>query len=120
MQPERVLAIDAVTAAVKQAMPAYRACACTVRDRARALMLESHALLVPTLELEQKGALTGKNQEGTAFVTARLAASAATVRDMVIDAWRASVDMGVGYPMIVLRDIESGTRILTRDDFGRD
>jgi hypothetical protein len=30
------------------------------------------------------------------------------------------VGMGVGYPMISVRDIESGTRILTRDDFGRD
>ena len=41
-------------------------------------------------------------------------------RDMIVDAWRASVGMGVGYPMIAVRDIESGRRILTRDDFGRD
>ena len=29
-------------------------------------------------------------------------------------------DMTVGYPVIPLRDIESGKHILTRDDFGRD
>ena len=45
---------------------------------------------------------------------------AAAARDMIVDAWRASVGMGVGYPMISVRDIESGKRILTRDDFGRD
>lgn len=39
---------------------------------------------------------------------------------MVVDAWRASEDMGVGYPVIAVRDIEAGTHILTRDDFGRD
>lgn len=106
--------------AVKRATAPYRACACTIRDRARAIMLESHALLVPTLELEQKGAFGARNEAGVAFVTARLAASASMARDMIVDAWRASADMGVGYPVVALSEIESGKRILTRDDFGKD
>lgn len=107
---------DAVLAAV----PAYRACVCTIQDRVRAVILGSHREVVPFYELEKAGAFTNGDQEGTAFAAARLAAGAAAARDMIVDAWRASVGMGVGYPMIAVRDIESGRRILTRDDFGRD
>jgi hypothetical protein len=107
---------DAVLAAV----PRYHACLCTIQDRARAVILGSHREVVPFYELEKAGAFTNGNPTGAAFATARLAAGAAAARDMIVDAWRASVGMGVGYPMISVRDIESGTRILTRDDFGRD
>lgn len=107
-------------AAVLQTVPAYRACSCTIQDRARAVILGSHREVVPFYELEKAGAFTDGNAAGTAFATARLAAGAAATRDMIIDAWRASADMGVGYPMISVRDIENGKRVLTRDDFGRD
>jgi len=98
----------------------YRACNCSIQDRVRALILESHDMVVAFYELEQKGAFANPSEAGVAFATARLAAGAATLRDMIVDAWRASADMGVGYPMILVRDIEAGKRILTRDDFGRD
>jgi hypothetical protein len=106
--------------AVKQAVAPYRACSCSISDRMRSLILASHAEVVPLYELEQKGAFTDGNPDGIAFVTGRLAESASVMRDMVVDAWRASADMGVGYPAISVRDIEAGKHILTRDDFGRD
>ncbi len=105
---------------VKRTTRPYRACVCTIWDRTRALMLESQAMVVPLYELEQKGAFSSNNPPGVAFAAERLAAAASAARDMVVDAWHASLDMGVGYPEIKLRDIESGKRILTRDDFGRD
>ena len=107
-------------AAVLQTVPAYRACVCMIQDRARAVILGSHREVVPFYELEKAGAFTDGNASGIAFAVSRLAAGAAATRDMVIDAWRASADMGVGYPMISVRDIESGKYVLTRDDFGRD
>ena len=107
-------------AAVLHAIPAYRSCICTIQDRARAVILGSHREVVPFYELEKAGAFTDGNASGIAFAVSRLAAGAAATRDMIIDAWRASADMGVGYPMISVRDIESGKRVLTRDDFGRD
>ncbi len=106
--------------AVKRAVAPYRACACTIQDRTRAILLESQAQVVPLYELEQKDTFKGHNEAGTAFVTQRLAAGAAMTRDMIVDAWRASAVLGVGYPEIKVRDIESGARILMRDDFGRD
>lgn len=45
------------------------------------------------------------SQAGVAFATGRLADSASVLRDMIVDAWRASADMSVGYPPISVRDI---------------
>ncbi|MFI4998432.1 MAG: S1/P1 Nuclease [Reyranellales bacterium] len=106
--------------AVKQATAPYRSCLCSIRDRARAIILESHAMVVPLYELQLQGAFAGRTEAGIAFATARLAAGAAATRDMIVDAWRTSADMAVGYPEIKVREIESGRHILTRDDFGRD
>jgi hypothetical protein len=106
--------------AVKAATVPYRACSCTIWDRMRTLILASHAEVVPLYELEQKSGFTVGNPDTIAFVTARLADSSSALRDMVVDAWRGSLDMTVGYPLIPMRDIESGKHILTRDDFGRD
>jgi hypothetical protein len=105
---------------VKSVTAPYRACSCSVEDRARSLIQASHAAVVPLYERDLEGAFADGNEAGIAFVTARLASSAAVLRDMVVDAWHASADMGVGYPMISVRDIEAGRHILTRDDFGRD
>jgi hypothetical protein len=105
---------------VKAAVAPYGACTCSIWDRMRSLILASQAQVVPLYELEQKGAFTDGNPAGIAFVTGRLADSASVLRDMIVDAWRASEDMGVGYPAISVRDIEAGKHILTRDDFGRD
>ncbi len=106
--------------AVRAMVPRYRACSCSIQDRIRALILETHVMVVPLYELEQKQAFAGRNEAGAAFVSQRLAAGAGALRDMIVDAWRASVDMGVGYPEIKVRDIEAGRHVLTRDDFGRD
>ncbi|HEY4169221.1 MAG TPA: hypothetical protein VGM96_20690 [Reyranella sp.] len=105
---------------VKEAVAPYRACTCSIWDRMRSLLLASQAQVVPLYELEQKGAFADGNPAGIAFATARLADSASVLRDMIVDAWRASENMAVGYPPIPLHDIEAGRHILTRDDFGRD
>jgi hypothetical protein len=106
--------------AVNRAVRPYRSCVCSIQDRARMVILESHAELVPLFELERKGAFRGGEPAGIAFATGRLAAGAAAARDMIVDAWRASADMGVGYPAISVRDVETGKHVLSRDDFGRD
>jgi hypothetical protein len=105
---------------VKNVAAPYRACTCSIQDRTRMLIEASHAAVVPLYELDLKGAFIDGNEAGIAFVVTRLADSASVLRDMIVDAWRASTDMGVGYPMISVRDIEAGRRILARDDFGRD
>jgi hypothetical protein len=107
--------------AVKAAVPPYKPCGCTIQDRAREEIQASFREVVPFYELELKGAFRDNGTpEGAAFATARLAAGATSLRDMIVDAWRASADILVGYPPVNVRDIETGKHILTRDDFGSD
>jgi hypothetical protein len=105
---------------VKREMAPYQACTCTIWDRMRAVILDSHRTIIPYFELEKQGAFQGDAKVGIAFTNTRLASGASAVRDMVVDAWRASVDANVGYPVIKLRDIEDHKVVLQRDDFGRD
>jgi hypothetical protein len=42
------------------------------------------------------------------------------VRDLILDAWLASANAPVGYPMVNVRDIESGKIRATRELFGAD
>jgi hypothetical protein len=105
---------------VKHEMAPYHACSCTIWDRMRAVILESHRAVPTFYELEKQGAFGGEAKAGIAFTNTRLASGASAVRDMVVDAWRASATIGVGYPMIPVSDIETGRHILQRDDFGRD
>jgi hypothetical protein len=51
-------------------------------------------------------------------VTARLAAVATAVRNMIAEAWLDSANTPIGYPMVNVRDIESGKVRATREPFG--
>lgn len=55
-----------------------------------------------------------------AFTTTRLAARAQSVRDMIVQAWEESANTPIGYPMVNVRDIESGKIRATRAMFGAD
>ena len=105
---------------VKSLVPAYDACACSIWDRSYKLILESNKFVVPMYELDKKGAFKAAAPEAIALVSSQLSLGAAAVRDMVIDAWKASADMSVGDPVVSMRDILSGKHILRRDDFHYD
>jgi hypothetical protein len=51
---------------------------------------------------------------------ARLAAGATALRNMIVDAWVDSAQTPVGYPMVNVRDIESGKVRAPRELFGAD
>jgi hypothetical protein len=98
----------------------YRPCSCPIEDRAKALLLASLAQVEPLYALEKDGGLKPRDPRGIGFTSARLAAGAAAVRDMIVDAWLASADAPVGYPMVNVRDIESGKIRATRELFKGD
>ena len=54
------------------------------------------------------------------FVTQRLAAGAAELRDQIVDAWNSSATWTVGFPLIKVADIESGAVHVTRTSFWSD
>lgn len=106
--------------AVKARVAPYRACNCTIWDRARTLILDSHKFVVPMYELDKRGAFVAADADAVDLVTSQLAVGAAAVRDMVIDAWAASADLMVGDPPVRMHDILTGARILRWDDFHYD
>jgi len=99
---------NVAAADIEKAMSPYRNCACGVEQRTIALLRASAGKLVPLYELEKAGAFATASPAGRAFVVERLAAGAAELRDMILDAWRASDDATVGYPEVRVRDVESG------------
>lgn len=107
-------------ASVKDSVRPYQPCQCSIEDQVKSLISTSQAQVVPLYELEQQGAFIGHNEMGIRFATARLALGATALRDMIVDAWAASADMGVGYPMTKVRDIERGQIAPTKKMFGAD
>ncbi len=107
--------------AVAAAMPAPRDCGCPLPARLRQYLLASQAQVVPLYELEQRGGFGGAaSAEGRDFVTARLAAGAAELRDLVVLAWRESASEKVGYPPQPVAEMAAGRLAMHRGMFWRD
>ena len=105
---------NADRAAVAAGVGPYAECKCGIEDRTRAHLLATLAQLEPLYALEKDGGLKNGDQRGITFANARLSAGAQMVRDMLVDAWAASADTPVAYPMVNVRDIESGKVKATR------
>jgi hypothetical protein len=106
-------------AAVLAMVKPYQCCP-PIEDQTRELLVDSFGEVNWFYMLEKDGAFTKRDPRGIAFATARLAASATTLRNMIVDAWREADVTGVGYPMVKVVDIESGKVRATRDLFGAD
>lgn len=89
-------------------MRGYADCQCPIEDRTANYIAASVQKIEPLYAMEQQHGFEDGKAEGAAFVTERLSAGAAELRDMIVDAWRASAAMKVGYPPLSLEDIQSG------------
>lgn len=98
----------------------YQPCGCSIEKKSKDLLLASLAQVGALYALEKEGGFRRGDQRGVAFATTRLAAGAAAVRDMIVMAWEESAEAAVGYPMVNVRDIESGAVRVTREMFGTD
>jgi len=68
--------------------------------------------------IEAAGGIDAHSPEATGLVLDRLAAGAAEMRDLIVEAWVASGSASVGYPPIPVRDIESGAVTPSRANLG--
>jgi hypothetical protein len=109
----RFVTADRVAAAVRP----YRDCQCPIEERTRKYLETTWTMVVPLYELERAGGFAEGDRRGADFLIQRLAAGAGEVRDMIVDAWRASAEAMVGYPEVNVRDIESGKIPLRRGPF---
>jgi hypothetical protein len=105
---------------VAAAVALYGDCKCAIDQKARELLMASLGQVVPLYALEKEGGFRKGDQRGIDFATARLALGAQFARDMIYDAWVASADGMVGYPMVNVKDIEGGKVRATRELMGAD
>lgn len=97
----------------------YADCGCGVRARTAAYLTASQAQVIALYGLEAEGGFADKvSPASRAFVLGRLAAGSNQLRDMIVDAWRASAQATVSTPAIRVADIETGKVVLTRKMFG--
>ena len=96
-------------AAVKARMAPYRDCQCQIEARTGQYLMGGVKLVEPLYALEKAGGFKEGDPRGAAFMTDRIAAASAELRDMIVDAWNASARMSVGYPSAVpASDFEAG------------
>ena len=75
----------------------------------------------PLYQLEKAGGMVETDPRAKAFVQARIAAGAAALRDLVVDAWSASANGTIGYrPEISVADVASGKADPWNDLYGKD
>ena len=98
----------------------YLDCKCGIEDQTKGLLLATLGQLGQLYALEKAGGFKKGDRRGIAFATSRLADGATALRNMIVDAWLNSADMSIGYPMVNVRDIESGKVRMTRELFGAD
>jgi hypothetical protein len=104
---------------VAPSLKPYRDCACAIQARTLAYLTASRAQVIPLYDLEAQGAFADRvTPASRAFVLTRLAAGSNELRDMIVDAWRASAGANVSIPVLKVADIESGKVKLTRKMFG--
>lgn len=71
-------------------------------------LLATHRQVVPFYTLEKAGGFVRGDRRGAAFAADRLAAGASELRDLIVNAWRASAGLKVGWPSVRVADVEAG------------
>jgi hypothetical protein len=94
--------------AVRAAMAPYRDCQCDIAAWTRAYLTATNAKVTPFYDLQKAGGFTPGDARGVAFAAQQLAAGASALRDLVVDAWRASATGRVGWPAIGVAEVEAG------------
>ncbi len=95
----------------------------SIEQRVPLYLAETLAQVVPTYQAAKD---TGDDNYRTAqpvelaIVTQQLAAGVAELRDEITDAWRQSEHVTVGFPLVQVKDIESGAVTVTPATFGAD
>jgi len=80
-----------------------------LRLRVPAYLKATLAQVTPFYVLEKAGGFADSDARGGAFVTARLAAAASELRDLIVLAWRDSGDDAIGWPAVKVNEVEAGT-----------
>ncbi len=102
-----------IEADVESRMRPYRHCETSLQACVQENFIATAALVAKPYAFEKAGALDIATPEAKDFAAARLADGASTLRDMVVDAWRASREVSLGYKVKTpVTDYEAGKAIM--------
>ncbi|GAC1659625.1 MAG: hypothetical protein NVS4B13_04990 [Candidatus Elarobacter sp.] len=103
---------------VVQRVPALTGSSDPVLAQVGAYLARSLSKVPDVYRLEAAGGIDTPSPASSVLVLERLAAGAAQMRNMIVEAWVASADGTFGYPSISVRDVESGAVVPTRAKVG--
>lgn len=95
-------------AAVQAQVAPLRVCDCSLEQRTTVYLTSTYALVIPFYQLEKAGGLAQGDPRGPAFATRQLAVGASELRDVIVESWRASADMKVGWRPVSVADVVAG------------
>ena len=104
---------DLVQATVKPAAVAakiapLRLCGCTIEQRVSTYLTATGQTVIPFYEMEKAGGMAPGDPRGTAMAVARIAVGASELRDVIVEAWRASANSKVGWRPVAVQDVLAG------------
>ncbi len=100
--------------AVLPRVGAYVPSTAPIMTRVETYLAATNGNVAAVYEFEGAGAFDAATPDAVSFTLDRLAAGGKMLRDLIADAYVASVDEKVGYPGISVRDVENGTVIPAR------
>ncbi len=95
-------------AAVAAKVTPLRLCNCPMEQRVSAYLTTTGNQVIPFYEMEKAGGLAKGDPRGTAMATERLAAGASEFRDVIVEAWRASANVKIGWRPVAVQDVLAG------------
>ncbi|MBE7218863.1 MAG: S1/P1 Nuclease [Caulobacteraceae bacterium] len=107
-------------AQVQAAMRPLAACGPTIQACTADYLLKTQASVEPLYQLWGAGGFQPGDPRGEAFALARVAAGADELRDLIVKAWNASASGSVGWPVVTVRDAESGKPVPFEALYGDD
>lgn len=93
---------------VEAGMAPLRLCGCSPEQRTADYIQAGAEFIIPFYEMEKAGGLGQGDPRGPAFATERLAAGASELRDVIVEAWRASAEAKVGWRPVAVADVLAG------------
>lgn len=94
--------------AVAAKMTPFKSCNCPIEQRVGAYLTTTGGFVIPFYEMEKAGGLKPGDPRGTAFATERMAVGASELRDLIVEAWKASAYAKIGWKPVAVQDVLAG------------
>jgi hypothetical protein len=94
--------------AVSASMTPLRSCGCPIEQRTAAYLAATGSLVAPFYAMEKAGGLRPGDRRGVDFATQRMAVGASELRDMLVEAWTASLGQSVGWRPVPVTTMLAG------------